>query len=709
MFVSNISRNLCAALVLGAAALAAGCGGGGANAPATPATPAATDLQLSAVNTTVAAGGPAVQLSATLNGSGAIAWQLAAGSPGTLSAASGASVSYTPPAAGSIVASTMVTVVATSGSLSKTVTLTLQPAPGLTLLAGTLGTGLDYSIDGVGAAARFSNISSVTADAGGNVYVSAGGLYGAATPAGSIRKIAADGTVTTLSSPAAPAGAPAGSPTIDALASAADGSLYFTQTVTVVSDPSVIIPHSYARKLASDGSVTDLAPLSAYASPGSQGRFYAITNQVAIGVVQPDGSVLPLAGDSTATQTETELDGTGAAARFGKLSDFTVDRNGTLYAIDATSIRQVTPAGVVTTLAHFTPQAAAPAPAILTPRKISVDASGNIVLLYRSDDKAYYEIRKLSGGAIVPWYAVGTPQGPYSLHASLIQAMADGSVITAGSTSVTRIGTDGKATLLAGIEDGSADSVDGQGADARYLNPGMLAADHDGNVYSVENAYGYQARAVVRKTTPAGVASTFASLDQGFSISGMVITPANQLMISTLPLNAPTVSGGAIYQLEAGGKLTLFAGQPGANTGSPLQSDGSGAAARFGNPALAGVDGAGNLYVQDKLDASNTSRSVRRITPQAAVSTIAALPAGLHAAPDGNTYQIDPSGSAIDRVTPAGVTTIVAGSLSGPPITVPGPLPAQLYQARAIVPTGTNTFVVAAGSSLLRLVLPPAP
>jgi nitrogen fixation protein FixH len=93
--------------------------------------PPAPTLTVSPTTATVTAGGAAAAFTATLTGSTAtINWSL---SPvvGTLSAATGASTSYTPP--GTVASATTVTLTATAGALTATATITVNPAAAPTL------------------------------------------------------------------------------------------------------------------------------------------------------------------------------------------------------------------------------------------------------------------------------------------------------------------------------------------------------------------------------------------------------------------------------------------------------------------------------------------------------------------------------------------------------------------------------------------------
>lgn len=103
--------------------------------------------------------------------------------------------------------------------------------------------------------------------------------------------------------------------------------------------------------------------------------------------------------------------------------------------------------------------------------------------------------------------------------------------------------------------------------------------------------------------------------------------------------------------------------------------DGTGAGARFNAPQGIAADAAGDLYV-----AESASATVRKITPQGVVTTLAGTrgavgyadgssaaarfndPSRLVADTDGNLYVTDSGNSVIRRIAPDGTTTTIAGN-----------------------------------------------
>jgi len=175
----------------------------------------------------------------------------------------------------------------------------ITPTGVVTTLAGTAGaTG---SIDATGSVARFNGPTGVTTDSAGNVYVADSGNH-------TIRKITPAGVVTTFAGTA--------------------GALGSTDTA--------------------DGTPTFNVP-QGVAVDGAGTVYVADQNNNTVRKITSAGVVTTLAGSAG---TSGSTDGAGAAARFSNPQAVSVDGADNVYVADLgnSTIRKITPAGVVTTV-----------------------------------------------------------------------------------------------------------------------------------------------------------------------------------------------------------------------------------------------------------------------------------------------------------------------------------------------------------------------
>lgn len=231
---------------------------------------------------------------------------------------------------------------------------------------------INSSIDGTGSAARFSNPMGIATDSSGNVYVADTGTQ-------TIRKITTPGgAVTTL------AGGTTQNqsyyPCIQTNGSYVSTNSLFCNLKALTTDSSgnvYAIDNNLIRKITPAGVVTTLAGGSWYCgSYDGQGSSAAFCNPSALTVdstgnvyvadsgngvirkITPTGLVSTLAGSYTPyygwyLSSCQEQDGTGTAAKFCQPYGITIDKSNNLYVSDylGNTVRMVTPAGVVTTLA----------------------------------------------------------------------------------------------------------------------------------------------------------------------------------------------------------------------------------------------------------------------------------------------------------------------------------------------------------------------
>lgn len=671
------------------------CGGGSSNPSPAPA-PAPPSITLSSTSSQALSGGKPVALSATVSGSDAVTWQLAAGSPGSLSATGGNTVNYVPPA--NVTATARVDIVANAGGASKTISLTLYPdpgAPGLSHIAGSLG-GPGY-LDGAGTAARFTNIVDAAADSAGNLYVVESGAYNV------IRKITSAGVVTTVLEGAdGHADGPAGQAkvgNIRALAVGGSGSLLFIDSAN---------NSTYLRQLAPDGSVTTLVqhPLLAgaralAAGPGNTAYVMRMRSIVMAGA----GSATELAGDESDDTNTRPVDGGGNGVSFAGLSAMTPDRDGNLLVAQYGRLSKVTPTGAVSTVRFM--------PTTENTLSLTLDANGIPLALVNtasSDAGWRYAVQRLGpSGEVSTLFAGSYRDVAFDLDQTipLQLRMAGGKLLLTRSTDVRQL-QNNTWQPFAGLAHESFADVDGPGSTARFANPELLAADGAGNLYVSDypRAYNWSFAGrwgglYLRKIAPDNTVRTLL-VQEAFGVPHTILADnAGTLYVSEImPLAGHQIPlGGAVYKVTQDGKLSLLAGQAATIGASTQQVDGVGSAARFIRPKLVGVDTAGNVYVNDTY---SDTPSFRKIAPDGTVTTIAALPAGVGATPDGYTYTAEHG--AIYRVTGTG-KEVVAG--------VPwrygtklGVLPGGLDSRVAVTPTGPYSFAVISGSAILKLVLP---
>lgn len=693
----------------------AACGGGGGDATAPPVTPPVVvpptqSLTLAGDASEVLAGGKAVTLTATPAVAATISWSLEQG-PGALSAGTGNSVTYTPPAGG-VGANTPVLIKASAGAVAKTYRLTVYPDPGaprLSLIAGTLGS--TGNLDGAAADARFTDITDLAGDTLGNLY---------AVDDGRLRKIDAAGKVGSVPLALSSLGGVGG------VSVAPDNTVYLL-LYNVAGERLVV------KLLADGGTLPFLPPALTDQSTArivaGNGKVYMIGDKH---ISVSDGVVSGIFAGAEAGDTAPCRDGVGADARLGLINDAVLDAAGNLLLQSCFSVRHITPAGVVSTLAGGLGRQGAPADGTGAAAQfgdwagsIAADKNGNIRELdlaqqYREGAADLsYRLRQVGAGGVVTTLRRGEAQ-PHQLRTDgsygrpspyrLVRYLANGSAIVASSAQLWKADGGGALSAYAGDEGDAAAEIAGAAADARFVNPRSLSADPAGNLYLLDDVDATLATAY--KLAPDGSVTQIMRRADFNQPGQIIVAPDGAILLTkkARPFPYPDhwqYRGDTIYKLDAAGVPQLLAGAGTALLGGTPRTDGTGAAATFYSADPIGFDADGNLYVQD-------AELYRKVTPQGVVTTIGAPPAGVGLAPDGYRYVADSLAGVIYRVAADGGKTLVAGA-AGQDGNRVGALPGSLKAtpagsgappSLAITPTGPGSFALISGGAILKLVVP---
>jgi sugar lactone lactonase YvrE len=614
--------------------------GGDPASPAPAPVPPTTDpsmpgtFTIAAKSERIVAGGDGLRLEVTGHSDRESAqWGLRPGSPGKLDRNVGASVLYTPPPAGSTTHDTVVVVTATVGQTSTSVELTLLPstvavadppppppaqspavptpiAQGISLFVGNDG-GAGWR-NGIGTAARFQGPHGMTRDTQGNIYV-------VEVWNSTIRKIAPDGSVTTLAGSITPWPMKG----VDGTGAAAR----------------FVRPHGITVDAAGNLYVTD---------------DYDHT----IRKITPAGVVTTLAGKAGEAGN---TNGVGEAARFNRPQGIAADASGNLYVVDYNNmmIRKITPTGVVTTFAQNDMNAPAEARVLSGPTGIGIDAAGNLYVTdaWISRTGNPYKVaalRKITPQGAVSTMALRRTTGTevqlyYPGHLTL-DSLGNIFITEQHTGEIWKITSDGVATIV---------NHTGSGWNYGFTWARGIVMDSDGNLLVAD-----EARQVIRKVMADGTITTVFGTEEnkgtrdGSAGSALFNLPTGVTNDTLGNLYVADRENHTIRKISPLGEVTTLAGNPG-QFGT---ADGTANSARFDYPHDVATDASGNVYVADTYYGDPSKGLIRKITPAGVVTTLATdihTPAiSVDAA--GNVYAVDQSRTYVWKITPGGVRSIIS-------------------------------------------------
>lgn len=279
------------------------------------------------------------------------------------------------------------------------------------------------------------------------------------------------------------------------------------------------------------------------------------------------------------------------------------------------------------------------------PSGAAVDSAGNVFVA----DALNNVIRKITPAGVVSTFAGSTSgtagngdgTGTTAYFSSPLGLTIDGAdnlyVADSGNHAIRMVTTAGVVTTLAGTAGGANTSVavangylDGTGNGARFSTPIGIAADRGGSGGAAVNVYvaDTQNNAVRQIVVSSKVVTTLAG--GGPTAPGFVDATNLTARFSHPDGIVSDAAGSTLYVADTNNnrirKIVITAGPNAtvstlAGSGSAGYAEGTGTAASFNLPTEVTLDGSGNILISDTLD-----QVVRSITPAGVTSLVAGIP-----------------------------------------------------------------------------------
>jgi sugar lactone lactonase YvrE len=261
------------------------------------------------------------------------------------------------------------------------------------------------------------------------------------------------------------------------------------------------------------------------------------------------------------------IDGSRLTAQFSQPKGMAADANGNLYVIDWHSIRKIDQSGNVSTLAGVAGVSGSvdglgTAARFNTPSGLAVDQAGNIYVA----DELNRTIRKITpAGAVTTLAGAATQSGyvddagsaarfsvPYGVA---VDSAANLFVTDLGNHAIRKITAAGVVSTFAGSA--NAGSADGLGSQARFGYPEGIAIDRAGNLFVVDGQN-------IRKITPSAYVTTLYSGNLPL-MSDVAVDPAGNLYVAGENTIARITPDGAVLGIK-----NLYVGMAGTDPQSGL-------------------------------------------------------------------------------------------------------------------------------------------
>ena len=524
------------------------------------------------------------------------------------------------------------------------------PQTGAEWMIDTIAGGLSIGDNGPAVQAQLAYPTGVAVDRVGNVYIADSFNH-------RIRRVDASGTVSTFAGTGERGYSGDGGPAVQAqlaypsgVAVDGAGNLYIADTsnnrIRRVDARGIITTAAGTGMsgYSGDGGTAVQAQLSrpGGVAVGSAGNLYiADTSNNRIRRVDTTGTIVTFAGTGATGYAEGGYSGDGGPAVQAQLdgpTDVAVDRAGNLYIADRRNyrIRRVDTNGTITTFAgngdggRGGDNGPAVQAQLSLPGGVAVDTAGNVYIANTNSNNT----RVVDTTGIITTIAGigggGSGTGGFSgdggpAVAARISGPTGVAVDGAGNLYIAdranhrirRVDATGIITTIAGIGEFRSDGDNSPALNAELARPFGVAVDGAGNLYIADSNHHR-----IRRVDAAGTITTIAgsgkqgySGDDGPAIHAKLSGPTGVAVDGAGNLYIADRLNERIRRVDAAGTITTFAG-----TGETGYSGDNGPAvrARLDLPFRVAVDGAGILYIADR-----NNHCIRRVDAAGTITTFA--------------------------------------------------------------------------------------